>query len=235
MKRKTLALALACCAIIPCTLAITACGDSGETISVSSEAELRTAIEEASANDIIKLNENIDLTTKITIENKVKINLNEKSLTAVNDTAGDGIFYVVKGGELTIEGEGIVNGVGNNTWNIGIFANGGRVIINGGTFTNVGAKDDGPDGDHFDLIYVKNGGSVVINDGKFICETPAWTLNLHDGTRDISSIEVKGGSFKEFNPANNSAEGPETNFVVDGYKVEEALISDSTWYTVIAE
>lgn len=231
MKRKTLALALACCAVIPCSLALTACGNNGETLLVSSEAELREAVSSASANDVIKLNKDIDLSTKITINSKIKVDLNGKTLTATEDTAGDGIFYVVKDGELTIEGKGTVNGVGNNKWNIGIFADGGQVIINDGTFTNVGAQDNGPDKDHFDLIYAKNGGSVVINGGTFICQTPAWTLNLHDGTRESSSIEVKGGSFKEFNPANNLAEGPNTNFVADGYKVQFG----SDYYTVVAE
>lgn len=240
MKNKILSFVLALCLIIPCALVFVACGDKEKepvdtAIYVGTAAELTTAITNATATDVIKLNANIDLETAIAIDNIVTINLNGKTLTTATDVAGDGVFMVVENGKLTIEGNGIVNGVGDNPWNIGIFANGGEVIINGGTFTNVGAEDNGPDADHFDLIYAKNGGKVTINGGVFECETPAWTLNLHDGTRAESSIVVRGGSFKGFNPADNLAEGEGTNFVEDGYEVQSAEVNDATWYTVVAE
>lgn len=238
MKNKILSFVLALCLIIPCALMFTGCNDKDpkdNAIYVDSATELTTAIADAESEDVIKLKANIDLETKITIDKEVTINLNGKTLSVTNDTAGDGVFMVVANGVLTIEGEGTVNGVGDNIWNIGIFANGGDVIINGGTFTNVGAIDEGPDGGHFDLIYAKNGGSVTINGGEFICETPEWTLNLHDGTRAESSILVKGGTFKGFNPANNLAEGENTNFVAEGYTVNSEVIDDATWYTVVAE
>ena len=36
-----------------------------------------------------------------------------------------------------------------------------------------------------------------------------------------ANITVEGGTFKNFNPQNNLAEGKETNFVVEGYEAVE--------------
>ncbi|MBP3653967.1 MAG: hypothetical protein J6J04_00850, partial [Oscillospiraceae bacterium] len=48
--------------------------------------------------------------------------------------------------------------------------------------------------------------------------------NYKDGT---AKIEVKGGTFNNFDPANNAAEGPGTNFVVEGYVSVDN--GDGTW------
>ena len=51
-----------------------------------------------------------------------------------------------------------------------------------------------------------------------------------------AKIIVKGGTFVNFDPSNNSAEGAGTNFVADGYKVTSETKSDGKiWYTVVAE
>ena len=187
-------------------------------------ASLEDAIVALELEETIVLVDDIDLPTAITIDKVVEIDLNGKKLSVTEDTAGYGVFMVVEYGDLTISGDGEVNGVGKNPWNIVIFANGGNVTINGGTYTNVGAVDNGSangGNTHFDVIYAKNGGSVTINGGTFKGQTPAWLLNLHDGTREESSIVVKGGVFEGFNPANNQAEGENTNFVASGYTVHQ--------------
>ena len=135
------------------------------------------------------------------------------------DTEGAGVFHVVAGGDLTINGEGTINGVGNNDYNMAIWADGGKVTINGGHFTNKGATAN-VDPAHFDLVYVKNGGEVVINGGYFEDETPKWTLNSHDTLK--GTITVKGGSFVGYNPAASETENPVANFVADGYEVVES-------------
>ena len=147
--------------------------------------------------------------------------------TTENDKSGDGVFYIGNGGNLTIKGEGTINGVGGNDYNIAIWADGGKVTIEGGTYTNVGATDSTGD-THFDLIYVKNGGEVVINGGKFIAENPEWTLNSHD--KLAGTIKVYGGEFVGFNPMNNTTEGPETNWMADD--LHAADIDGDNVYTV---
>ena len=191
----------------------------GETTYTSIPA----AIAAANEGDTIKVIAEVNVDAAINVAKKVTIDLNGQTVRATEkDTVGDGVFCVVAGGDLTINdsvGTGVVNGVGGNPYNMAIWANGGKVTINGGTYTNEGAQDDGPDGAHFDLIYAKNGGEVVINGGYFKCETPNFTLNCHDASYKAgnTSIVVKGGTFYKFNPSNNTAEGAGTNFCADGY------------------
>ena len=190
-------------------------------------ATLDAAIAAAGAEDEVVVVADIATDAAFEITKKVAINLNGKTIaTTEKDTEGNGVFWVKSGGELTLNGEGTVNGVGGNAYNIAIWADGGKVIINGGTYTNEGAQDDGPDGAHFDLIYVKNGGAVEINGGTFKCETPNWTLNSHDTAK--GTIVVKGGTFYQFNPANCATEGAGTNFCAANYRAE----ADGEWYVV---
>lgn len=151
----------------------------------------------------------------IVVDADTTVNLNGKTVSAPADTAGDGVFHVVSGGTLTINGDGIINGVGRNNYSMAIWADGGQVVINGGTYVNEGAGTD----NHYDLIYAKNGGTVEINGGTFTCQTPNWTLNKHDSTN--GTISVKGGTFYQYNPAVSNTENPTANFVADGYMVSE--------------
>ena len=182
---------------------------------------LTDAVANAEDGATIKLLNNVDSETAVEITKAVTINLNGYNLTISKDTAGDGVFHVLEGGDLTINGEGVVDGVGKNDYNIAIFAEAGKVTINGGTYTNTGLVPNSEDEDnnHFDLIYAKGTAEVVINGGRFEGYTPAWLLNLKDANRDTASITVYGGTFVGFNPADNAAEGEGTNFVAEGYKV----------------
>lgn len=164
----------------------------------------------------ITLGGDIDVGTAIEVSTEVVLDLNGKTLTCPNDTAGDGVFHVVSGGKLTINGEGTINSVGKNNYSMAIWADGGEVIINGGTYTNKGCKVEGdPDNNHYDLIYVKNGGSVSIYGGTFECEIPKWTLNSHDNL--TGTFKVHGGTFIGFDPTNADTEpGGLKNWVVPG-------------------
>ena len=175
------------------------------------------------AVEVENLVEDIQFKTAAEITKAVAVVLNGKTISVPEDTVGDGVYHVIPGGSLSINGEGIINSVGKNNYSMAIWADGGRVEINGGTFTNVGAREfaSAPDSDHFDLIYVKNGGYVEINGGYFECETPRWTLNSHN--TNPGTIVVKGGTFKGYNPAESYTDelpdGRPFCFVADGYKV----------------
>lgn len=182
-------------------------------VKVSTAEEL---IEILSAGGDVKIETNIDAPTAIVVKADTVLNLNGKEITVKEDIVGDGVFKVVNG-TLTIEGEGVINGLGKNDWSMGVWATeNGKVVINGGYFTNVGAKS-AEDSEHFDLIYVSDNGQVEINGGEFKCETPKWTLNIKNNSRETASIVVKGGKFHGFNPT----EAEEGNFVAPGYKVVE--------------
>ena len=146
--------------------------------------------------------------------------INNGEITVKEDTKGDGVFTVTNG-TLTLNGKGTINGLGKNDWSMAVWAKeNGKVIINDGYFTNIGAES-AEDSEHFDLIYASGNAQIEINGGEFKCETPKWTLNIKDKDRATASIIVKGGKFHGFNPANCDVEGPNTNFVASGYKVVE--------------
>ena len=148
------------------------------------------------------------------------------NITCPDDTHGDGVFYVRDNSLLTLDGTGTLNSVGNNNYSMAVWADGGDVIINGGTYTNVDAGDD----DHYDLIYAGsragNGGTVTINGGTFIAHTTKWTLNTNDSN---GTITVKGGTFYKYNPSEVYTEPTQPkSFLAEGYEVK----ADGNYYVV---
>ena len=185
-------------------------------VAVASVEELANAI---AAGGKVSIAENIDAPTTF----KVKVDTvitNNSVITVSEDTVGYGVFMVTEG-TLTLEGNGTINSLGKNDYSIAVWAkDNGKVVINDGYFTNVGASSV-EDGEHFDLIYASGNAQIEINGGEFKCETPKWTLNIKDKDRATAAIVVKGGKFHGFNPAACEVEGPNTNFVAPGYKVVE--------------
>ena len=177
----------------------------------------------------IEVAASIDAPTGFAITTDTTI-INNGEITVKEDTKGDGVFTVTNG-TLTLNGKGTINGLGKNDWSMAVWAKeNGKVIINDGYFTNIGAES-AEDSEHFDLIYASGNAQIEINGGEFKCETPKWTLNIKDKDRATASIIVKGGKFHGFNPANCDVEGPNTNFVVSGYKVVE----EDSAFTVMPE
>ncbi len=87
-------------------------------------------------------------------------------------------------------------------------------------------------------------GTLVIEGGHFACEPFGdpygynFLLNCIDAAyKDGSAkIVVKGGTFVNFDPSNNAAEGAGTSFVAGGYTViSETKANGDIWYTVVAE
>ena len=85
-------------------------------------------------------------------------------------------------------------------------------------------------------------GTLIINGGFFACEPfgePYGTnflINCIDKAwkNGTAKVSITGGTFVNFNPADNKAEGEGTNFVADGYKVVSATQTNGDiWYTVV--
>ena len=199
------------------------------------------AMSKATTENSVVLLKNIDLPTAVEVTTKVTLDLNGKTLTAKNDTEGNGIFWVKTGGDLTINGEGTIDSAcQTNDYSMAVWATGtGKVTINGGTFTNKGAKsveDDGETPNNNELIYASVSGQITINGGTFIGNIDneeygaRYTLNLKDQDNQVASILVKGGTFTGYDPANSKSENPTKNLVAEGY--ESKLGADDV-YTVV--
>lgn len=148
----------------------------------------------------------------------VTINLNGNTITAPvkeGENSTSYLFYV-NGGELNINGEGTIE-TGEAYYSVPVWVNKGVANIYGGEFKNAG--------DGCDLIYASGNGVVNIYGGYFkACETKGVepstanlhnTLNLQDKSQ--AKINVYGGTFYKFDPADNKSEIPAISFVADGY------------------
>lgn len=182
----------------------------------------------------ITLTENIEPTTSFVITTAVTIDLNGKTIKA-NDTAastdGNGVFWVQEDGVLTLLDSsaaqtGTVDGNGGNGYKMAVWADGGKVVINGGTYVNINNIPD--PNNQYDLIYVKNGGSVEITGGTFKCQTPRWTLNSHNTLP--GTFVVTGGRFLGYNPTNFDTDEAVTTWCSDDYVATE---DDDGYYTVV--
>lgn len=183
------------------------CADNGDVVTLQEDVNMG-----AGDNDHLVVN-----TENVTID------LGGKALTA-NGSSG---AIKVEGGVTTLDGTGTVNGtLGSDNYSMAVWANNGTVVINDGIYKN---ETDGSSRGT-DLIYASGTGCIEINGGIFEAAKPEWTLNCKDADykAGTAKIIVKGGSFKGFDPANNSAEGAGTNFVADGYK----SVKEGEYYVV---
>lgn len=186
------------------------------------------------------MTQDIDIKQAIKIEDGIAtiVELNGKTLTGgvftesngefIEGTTDSYVFMVNKGGELTINGNGTIEAQ-EADYSMAVWANGGKVTINGGTFVN--------HGDGCDLIYASNGATVEIYGGEFKATENSITvpatknkfsaLNIKDKDRKTTTIRVYGGKFYGFDPSNNLSEGENTNFVAEGCQSTE--ITEGVW------
>lgn len=194
-----------------------------DQVNVGTKDALLEAINMKEAKTVV-LESNIMLDKNLEINNKdITINLNGYTLTAGDayDTNQDmAAAILVNGGNVVIEGEGTVNGGEGNHYNMAIRANDGTVTIKGGNFV-VGDDDEGNPNT---VVYATRTAKVIIEKGYFAYEgtkmNTEYLLNIKDADVSTASITVKGGTFKNFNPAQNNAESVSKSFVADGYKVK---------------
>lgn len=180
---------------------------------------LAGAVYGATAGETVKMLKDANLVAVVTFNKDLTLDLNGKNIqspvSAIKVTAGT----------LTIDGEGLVKGASQNA--IGttdpfsaVWANGGSVIINSGTF-----DEGGVDGSGNSTIFINKAGTITINGGTFknsaTYDGKYWTFNIQDAVKTTASIIARGGKYYNFDPANNindgNSDGNGTNYVPDGY------------------
>ena len=181
------------------------------------------------------LDEDLDLTEPIVIPDgaTVTLNLNGHKIFNTEDIWNDQTYKYelisVEGGNLTINGEGDVIAKENDCYAVSVWS--GNLVINGGNYNG-----------NISAVYVYKG-QATINGGSFTIQQLSgyndyrYELNLYDsnGRDGTASIKVYGGKYYQFDPANNLAEGPTTNFLATGDDVLGTLITEQDadgWYVV---
>ncbi len=183
------------------TVRVDAQGD--EFISYEEHPTLEAAINAAEPGGTVVLRKDIELTTFVTITKSLTLDLSGKAIRRIDDTDNSTALFV----NATDDAIVTITGDGSVTADHAVYVNAGKVIIESGTFCA---------GSH--AVYVINNGHAEIKGGTFSSEDGQYhyALNEYDQTRDATSIVVKGGKFKNFNPANNGAEGANTDFCAEG-------------------
>ena len=167
----------------------------------------------------------------------VVIDLNGHSI--VNKTQVNGnftvVFNVTGNSHLTINGEGEVKALEETSnvdgYRMAVWAYDDAVVdINGGYFYN---KQLNPETSN--LIYVMDRAVVNVAGGKFEtamlnAQGTSFLLNMQDASRATAKINITGGQFVAFDPADCISEGPHTNFVADGYM--SVKTEDNVWTVV---
>lgn len=181
---------------------------------------LAGAVNGATDDETVTMVKDVNLVAAVTFNKNLTLNLNGHNIKSPVSA------LKVTGKALTIEGEGTVKGANPNVIATGsdpyaaVWANGGNVIINGGTF-----DEGGVDGSGNSTIFINKAGTITINGGEFKNSASFggkyWIFNIQDAVKETASIVAKGGKYHNFDPANNVNDGnPEnmgTNYVADGY------------------
>ena len=203
---------------------------------VASAAEMKEAL---ANGGIVSVNKDIktdnigdNVADRITISQPTTLNLDAKIISP-DDMANNSKNFCA----LIVDADTTINAGENggiDTGRNGGYAlnvrEGANLTITGGSYYGGGTA-----------VQVQKG-TLTITGGHFAVEAFGepygynFLLNCIDAAyKDgTAKIIVKGGTFVNFDPSNNTAEGAGTNFVADGYKVVSASQTNGeVWYTVV--
>ena len=173
----------------------------------------------------VKLTDDVTLDETLIVGADMILDLNGKTITNKVDNKQTDVIIVKEGATLEINGDGNVTAVGGND-GYAIISE-GTLIINSGNYQSGRDSNGGPNA----VVYARGNGKVYIKGGSFKNEGntsgDAFLINKKDADRATTTIEITGGAFHKFNPANNAAEGAGTNFCPEGCYVAQV---GENWY-----
>ena len=212
--------------------------DKDATYPVASAAEMKEAL---ANGGIVSVNKDIKTDNigdneadRITISQPTTLNLDAKIISP-DDMGNNSTNFCA----LIVDADTTINAGKNggiDTGRNGGYAlnvrKGANLTITGGSYYGGGTA-----------VQVQEG-TLTITGGHFAVEAfdepygYNFLLNCIDSAykNGTAKIIVKGGTFVNFDPSNNTAEGAGTNFVADGYKVVSASQTNGeVWYTVVPQ
>lgn len=189
--------------------------------------DLQAALDKAQPGDTIKLTNDINLTDEVSTNKEVTIDLNGFNITSEKNV----MYNRSENANVTFTGKGNVRGGSGGSW-VCIRASKGIINIEDGTYS-VG-PDENNEGNS--CIYATGSSAIHIHGGEFFTDA-AWSGNyyvLNKKDKCDAVLDVTGGKFHNFNPADNGSEGTGTNFVLDGYEpIIEVHEDDSYVVTIV--
>lgn len=185
-------------------------------------ATLKDAIGAANSGDTVELVKDVDLTKTVVVNKTITLDMNGKKLHNTNgiwnDANRDWSLISVRSGDLTITGNGTLDALEDDCYAVDVRDNGKLTIENGKFVGNISA------------VY-NRGGEVTIKDGDFsikqlnsnnVQDGYGLLINCYDESykNGEATITITGGTFQNFDPMNNQAEGVGTSFVAAGVGVD---------------
>lgn len=178
-----------------------------------------------SAREVIMTSDGLDIKGQGKIVSTIVNDTEKSQSTALR--VGGGIVNIYDGVEL--DGGNGCNG------NYAIRIVNGTVNIYGGYFHSAPKTEGGTT----EVIYLESAyassSSCSLNIYGGIFESggdPKYLINCQDDYRSKCHIKIMGGTFVGFNPANNTAEGANTNWVPDGYVSTQTSYNGKTAWEV---
>ena len=220
--------------------------DKNATYPVMNAEGLKEALSDGGShvlsNDVVIVPEIADKTSsslapQVTVSKDTVLDLSDKKIGVNGDEdfgEASPVLMAVTDGTLTINGNGSIDCEAGEQQVYGINVNGGKVVINGGTYYGA-----------ITAVQVQKG-SLEINGGFFdmaptckaqVPQYAKYIVNCIDANykNGTATISIKGGTFVNFDPS-AAPEGAGTSYVAGGYKVISATQTNGdVWYTVVAE
>lgn len=187
----------------------------GATKEVSTQEELTAAV--ANGGNI-KLANDIKLTETLVVNTTVVLDMNGHKLYNDSNIWDEGkgdwsLISVRDNGNLTITGNGTLAAKANDCFAADVYDAGAVLTIENGTFIgNVHAIYT-----YYGTANIKGGEYSIQQTYSVAGKEYEFVLNCYDASREAGTakMNVTGGTFHQFNPANNAAEGMKTNFAGD--------------------
>lgn len=166
---------------------------------------------------------------------------NGKLVADMPNSAKQSSVVRVGGGTVNIYDGVTLEGGSGNEGNYAVRIVKGTVNIHGGYFhsSNNSTTKEGTS----EVIYLESGWAASnkcalnIYGGVFETDGDAsYLINCKDNYRSKCTVKIMGGIFVGFNPADNTAEGANTNFLADGYVSKEITYNGKqAWEVTKAE
>lgn len=222
---------MAVCLILTLLPATALAGDESSTTaaSITDGAALKSALENADENAVIKLDSDVLLIDPITIQDKtLTLDMQGHTITyGADDTHLDAIIFLKGDADVTITGNGSFTynepyaDRAGKTWGytLNVYDT-AKLTIKNGKFNAA-----------LTCVQLCDSSTAEILGGQFSADYTwdgrYWHLNRIDGSK--TTFLVKGGTFENYDPMNSDTENPTDNFCAPGY----VSVADGDNYEVV--
>ena len=169
------------------------------------------AVNYAQAGDVVTVISDNEITSTVVVNKNITLDLNGKEITAAENVYP--VIRIQEEAEVSVTGNGAITNATDYVFVLGAAdgSSAGMLAIENGTFH--GAT----------TVASVTKGNLAINGGEFSVEpyqgNYAYLINCVDTNYDngTATVSIKGGTFHNWNPENNAAEGAGTDFCAEGY------------------